>query len=112
MFYPLNYNEFGASGGTRTHKILVLNQTRIPIPSQRLNFGAKDWDRTSDTRIFNPLLYHLSYIGKLFGGGMVESNSNRFRDPSVFKTVPGPAQITLQEKLVVEVGLEPTVITV
>ena len=26
-------------------------------------FGAKDWDRTSDTRIFNPLLYHLSYIG-------------------------------------------------
>ncbi len=27
--------------------------------------GAKDWDRTSDTRIFNPLLYHLSYIGIL-----------------------------------------------
>jgi len=30
------------------------------------------------------------------GGGMVESNSNRFRDPSVFKTVLGPAQITLR----------------
>ncbi len=29
-----------------------------------------------------------------FGGKMVESNSNRFRSPSVFKTVPGPAQIT------------------
>jgi hypothetical protein len=26
---------------------------------------------------------------------MVESNSNRFRDPSVFKTVQGPAPITL-----------------
>ena len=32
----------------------------------------------------------------VFGGGMVESNSNRFRDPSVFKTVLGPAQITLR----------------
>ena len=28
---------------------------------------------------------------------MVESNSNRFRDPSVFKTVLGPAQITLHD---------------
>lgn len=28
---------------------------------------------------------------------MVESNSNRFRSPSVFKTVLGPAQITLHK---------------
>ena len=28
---------------------------------------------------------------------MVESNSNRSRSPSVFKTVPGPAQITLHK---------------
>jgi hypothetical protein len=25
--------------------------------------GAEEWIRTSDTRIFNPLLYQLSYIG-------------------------------------------------
>ncbi len=28
------------------------------------NFGGEDWGRTSDTRIFNPLLYQLSYIAK------------------------------------------------
>jgi hypothetical protein len=27
----------------------------------KLNFGGLDWNRTSDTRIFNPLLYQLSY---------------------------------------------------
>jgi hypothetical protein len=28
---------------------------------RRLEFGGLDWNRTSDTRIFNPLLYQLSY---------------------------------------------------
>ena len=27
--------------------------------------GAQRWDRTTDTRIFSPLLYQLSYLGKL-----------------------------------------------
>ena len=27
--------------------------------------GAQDRNRTSDTRIFNPLLYQLSYLGNL-----------------------------------------------
>ena len=27
----------------------------------RLVYGGLDWNRTSDTRIFNPLLYQLSY---------------------------------------------------
>ena len=26
-------NIFGGQGGTRTHKILILSQTRMPIPS-------------------------------------------------------------------------------
>ena len=26
--------------------------------------GAQSWNRTSDTRIFSPLLYQLSYLGK------------------------------------------------
>ena len=34
-------------------------------PSQWMGFlennGGLDWNRTSDTRIFNPLLYQLSY---------------------------------------------------
>ena len=28
-----------------------------------LGSGAQDRNRTSDTRIFNPLLYQLSYLG-------------------------------------------------
>jgi hypothetical protein len=31
-----------------------------------LNNGASTRDRTRDTRIFNPLLYQLSYRGKIF----------------------------------------------
>ena len=27
--------------------------------------GAQRWDRTTDTRIFSPLLYQLSYLGKI-----------------------------------------------
>ena len=27
--------------------------------------GAQRWNRTTDTRIFSPLLYQLSYLGKL-----------------------------------------------
>jgi hypothetical protein len=30
--------------------------------------GAQDRNRTSDTRIFNPLLYQLSYLGNLGAG--------------------------------------------
>jgi hypothetical protein len=28
-------------------------------------YGGRDWNRTSDTRIFNPLLYRLSYSAML-----------------------------------------------
>jgi hypothetical protein len=28
---------------------------------RRFLYGGLDWNRTSDTRIFNPLLYQLSY---------------------------------------------------
>ena len=30
---------------------------------QQLKYGAQTWNRTRDTRIFNPLLYQLSYLG-------------------------------------------------
>ena len=35
--------------------------------------GAQDRNRTSDTRIFNPLLYQLSYPGTLAGAGPAEN---------------------------------------
>ena len=35
----------------------------LPLSHSRIN-GASDWNRTSDTRIFSPLLYQLSYRGK------------------------------------------------
>jgi hypothetical protein len=28
------------------------------------NIGGQEWNRTTDTRIFNPLLYRLSYLAK------------------------------------------------
>lgn len=30
---------------------------------RRLRYGGSDWNRTSDTGIFSPLLYQLSYLG-------------------------------------------------
>jgi len=33
-----------------------------------MKYGAQGWNRTSDTRIFSPLLYQLSYLG-LTGAG-------------------------------------------
>ncbi len=33
--------------------------------------GAERRNRTTDTRIFSPLLYRLSYLGFPFGGGIM-----------------------------------------
>ncbi len=33
--------------------------------SRRLENGAEDWNRTSDTSIFSAVLYRLSYLGTL-----------------------------------------------
>ena len=35
----------------------------------RVKENAQDRNRTSDTRIFSPLLYQLSYLGKIAGVG-------------------------------------------
>ena len=40
-----------------------------PIHDERS--GAQDRNRTSDTRIFNPLLYQLSYLGTWMSGGCI-----------------------------------------
>jgi hypothetical protein len=44
---------------------------RAEITERRLGLaenGAQGRNRTSDTRIFNPLLYQLSYLGAAMGG--------------------------------------------
>ena len=53
----------------------------VQRPSEKSNNirmlnGAQSRNRTSDTRIFNPLLYQLSYLGTVrsvasFGGGVI-----------------------------------------
>ena len=78
--------------------------------------GSHSWFRTNDLTVIDRLLYpwamrlcviefdelpnfwvsHCDTPWDKIGGGMVESNSNRSRSPSVFKTVLGPAQITLR----------------
>ena len=47
---------------------MYLNEIRSAKENRRstksntaVKFGGLDWNRTSDTRIFNPLLYQLSY---------------------------------------------------
>ena len=40
----------------------------------RLVYGGLDWNRTSDTRIFNPLLYQLSY--RALRSGIIASGND------------------------------------
>ena len=44
-------------------RIAELNKT-AHITVSRLNTGGLGQNRTADTRIFNPLLYQLSYLAK------------------------------------------------
>ena len=39
-------------------------QQKAPPLGEALGHGAQGRNRTTDTRIFNPLLYQLSYLGK------------------------------------------------
>ena len=55
---------FGRSGGTRTHGLLVPNQTRYQT-ALHLENGADKGTRTLDLMITNQPLYQLSYIGTL-----------------------------------------------
>ena len=41
--------------------IMCLQLATRGIKRLAQEFGGLDWNRTSDTRIFNPLLYQLSY---------------------------------------------------
>ena len=69
--------KIGADDGARTRylhlgKVALYQMSYIRICNRRINafepiggyFGASGRNRTSDTRIFSPLLYQLSYRGK------------------------------------------------
>jgi hypothetical protein len=64
-----------------------MNQTKSPtqwlgyvLGSTESNFGGQGRNRTVDTRIFNPLLYQLSYLAtsccpvKASGGGIIANS--------------------------------------
>ena len=55
---------FGASDEART-RYLHLGKVALYQMSYTRKYGAQGRNRTSDTRIFNPLLYQLSYLGVL-----------------------------------------------
>ena len=74
---------YGAPGGTRTPRTLILSQVRIPIPSQGHVVGAWERDRTADTLLFRQVLYQLSYPSIYFGLGI-----------STIPARPIPAQAT------------------
>ena len=48
-----------AKGMTRPWPLLAIEPKRLFLLQ---NFGAQGRNRTSDTRIFSPLLYQLSYL--------------------------------------------------
>ena len=53
-----NYQIFTIS----THSFLSFqSKKRVTISSYSYLYGGPNWNRTSDTRIFSPLLYQLSY---------------------------------------------------
>ena len=60
----LAYSADNGRGGIRTHgnsrHIGFQNQHHRPLGHPSI---AKNQNRTGDTRIFNPLLYRLSYLG-------------------------------------------------
>jgi len=69
---PLYYGEFGFSTSKKNESISLSFFTFI------LYFCGDGRNRTADTRIFSPLLYRLSYITNLFGGG---KDINKFISP-------------------------------
>ena len=81
----------GAEGRGRTDTRVAPQQflrlPRLPVPPLRLdinsifikelNNGAEAQNRTGDTRIFSPLLYRLSYLGKI-GKKVISFNSQYY----------------------------------
>ena len=72
----------GADYEART-RYLHLGKVALYQMSYIRNFGAFGRNRTSDTRIFSPLLYQLSYKGKKLTCNLLQA----FGDPERARTV-------------------------
>ena len=66
MKFVSPYPRDGAGDGTRTRNLLITNQLLCQL-SYTSFYGASEWNRTTDTGIFSPLLYQLSYRGIKYG---------------------------------------------
>ena len=67
----------------------------VPVCSaMRGGNGAQGRNRTTDTRIFNPLLYQLSYLGKSASGYEKRPRKTFIRrhDHGVIENSSGPVQ--------------------
>ena len=60
--FPCTYEIFGAGDWNRTRNLLITNQLLCQLSYTSIG-GALGRNRTTDRRIFSPLLYHLSYQG-------------------------------------------------
>ena len=81
----------------------------LPLSYER-SFGAYEWTRTTNTWIFNPLLYHWSYAGiKFFGvNNGLRSHTTTFTESGASTTLCSPQRILLVGLL----GFEPRVLLV
>ena len=67
------------------------------------NLGGQGRNRTTDTRIFNPLLYQLSYLakrGRIIAGG----SQDRKLFTAFSRHFPSPRSCTNRRRLPVELG--------
>ena len=76
---------FGADDEART-RYLHLGKVALYRMSYIRTVGASGRNRTSDTRIFSPLLYQLSYRGKYMKTGIAGFRRNN-GDPERSRTV-------------------------
>ena len=81
-------------GGVEENRTLYRKGANLPrylSTCYPILFGAKGWDRTTDTRLRRPPLFHLSYSRNV----LVQGVGN---DPTcvAFQTTTNPSQLTLQ----------------
>ena len=65
---PLNYTRMWSGRRDSNPQLSPWQGDTLPLSHFRKN-GGSNWNRTSDTRIFSPLLYRLSYLGLVAGTG-------------------------------------------
>ena len=95
---------------TRIELVIIAYQaTVIPFNYPRKYFGAYEWTRTTNTWIFNPLLYHWSYTGIKFLGVLygLRSHTTTFTELGATTTLIAPLRI-----LVGLLGFEPRLLLV